>query len=522
MFLLYNGRLDNCPPDCTALAIDHGEIIAVGSDAEILHLATAGTESFNLDGKYVMPGLTDSHIHLERYGESLSMVDCSTSTRRECLARVQKRSMETPSGHWILGHGWNQNLWSGVFGKASDLDAIAPLNPVFLTDTSLHSAWVNSKALELAHIDSSTPDPAGGIIQRDERGNPTGILFEKAVNLVDSIIPPAQLEERRRNLLKAQDRLIRYGVTAVHDFDRIPCFKALQELDQEQKLILRVFKGLPVEQLPEIMTTGLRTGFGSSHLRVGPIKLFADGALGPQTAAMLAPYSGDQTNYGKLLLTAEEIFETGKQAATSGLSLAVHAIGDRATQEVLLGYARLREYEKANELPALRHRVEHLQLLSHENLSLAADLQIYASMQPVHLYMDRPTADEHWGSRSRYAYAFASLASFDTPLIFGSDAPVESPNPFWGIHAAVTRCSQNSNTAWYPEERINLRQAINAYTAEPAKQSGLEGRAGELRSGQIADLIVLDRDPFQVQPKELYTLSPVMVVVEGRKIYQSV
>jgi len=142
-------------------------------------------------------------------------------------------------------------------------------------------------------------------------------------------------------------------------------------------------------------------------------------------------------------------------------------------------------------------------------------------MQPVHLYMDMLTADNHWGSRSRFAYAFASLVSRNTLLIFGSDAPVESPNPFWGIHAAVTRCRQNSNTAWYPEERINLRQAINAYTAEPAKQSGLEGRAGELRSGQIADLIVLDRDPFQVQPKELYTLSPVMVVVEGRRVYQT-
>ena len=522
MFLLYNGRLDNCPPDCTALAIDHGEIIAIGSDAEILHLTTPGTESFNLRGRYVMPGLTDSHIHLELYGDSLSMVDCSTSTRQECLSRVRERSLKTPPDRWILGHGWNQNLWSGVFGTASDLDAIAPLNPVFLTDTSLHSAWVNSKALEMAHIDSSTPDPAGGIIQLDERGNPTGILFEKAVDLIESIIPPVQPEERKQNLLKAQDRLIRYGVTAVHDFDRIPCFKALQELDQEQQLFLRVFKGLPVEQLPEIIAAGLRTGFGSAHLRVGPIKLFADGALGPQTAAMLSPYSGDQTNFGKLLLTAEEIFETGKLAAASGLSLAVHAIGDRATQEVLLGYARLRDYEKANKLPALRHRVEHLQLLSPENLSLAAELQVYASMQPVHLYMDMPTADSHWGGRSRYAYAFSTLASLNTPLIFGSDAPVETPNPFWGIHAAVTRCRQNSTTAWYPEERFNLRQAINAYTLEPARQSGLEGRSGELKSGQAADLVVLDRDPFQVQPEELYSLSPVMVIVEGRRVFESV
>ncbi len=516
MFLLFNGRLDSCPPNQTALAIDHGKIIAVGSDSEILHLAVPGTETFNLGGRYVMPGMTDSHLHLELYGKSLSMVNCSTSTREECLARVKARSMDTPPGRWILGHGWNQNMWNGAFGTTAELDAIAPLHPVFLTDASLHSAWVNSKALELAGIDSATPDPSGGIIQRDVRGNPTGILFEEAVNMVEEKIPSTRADERKQNLLKAQEKLIRYGITSVHDFDRIPCFKALQELDQAHELILRVYKGLPVEQLPEIIAAGLRTGFGSSHLRVGPIKLFADGALGPQTAAMLAPYEGDHSNYGKLLLSEEEVFETGRLAATSGLSLAVHAIGDRATHEVLLGYARLRKFERENKLPALRHRIEHLQLLSPENLSLASKLQICASMQPVHLYMDMDTADSHWGRRSRYAYALASLEATQTALIFGSDAPVETPNPFWGIHAAVTRCAKNSNFEWYPEERINLRLAINAYTSEPARQSGHEGRSGELKTGQLADLIVLERDPFQVQPHELFSLTPVMVMVDGQ------
>ena len=520
MLLLYNGNLDNCSPGSTALAIHEGRIIAVGSDDDILHLETPGIEKINLGGRYVLPGLTDSHIHLDLYGESLGIVNCATLTRQECLERVNNRSQELPAGHWILGHGWNQNHWSGRFSTAGELDTAAPFHPVFLTDMSLHSAWVNSKVLELAGIDAATPDPEGGIIQRDASGNPTGILFEKAVDLVDVVIPTLTTEERKHNLLAAQDRLLRLGITSVHDFDRIPCFKALQGLDAEGKLLLRVFKSLPVERLEEAVSIGLRTGFGSPHLRIGPIKLFADGALGPQTAAMLSPYEGSSDNYGKLLLSAEDVFKTGVDASKSGLSLAVHAIGDRATQEVLLGFARLREFEQENNLPGLRHRIEHLQLLSPENLTLAARLGICASMQPVHMYMDMQTADRHWGSRSRCANAFATLKSHKTALIFGSDAPVENPNPFWGIHAAVTRSVQGADSAWYPDEKIDLATAINAYTLEPARQAGLENKLGELKIGQFADLIVLDRNPYQVQPQELYELEPVLVMVDGQRVFQ--
>lgn len=520
MLLLLNGKLHHLTPEHTALAISGGSIVAIGADPEILALDAPGVEKMDLGGRFVLPGMTDSHIHLEIYGAALNKLDCAVPSLQACLARVSARSRELPAGQWVLGHGWNQNHWSGHFGTAGDLDAASPDHPVFLTDGSLHTAWINGRAMQLAGVNASTPDPPGGMIQRDANGIPTGILFEQAVELVEKIIPPATAEERKRDLLAAQEKLLCHGITAVHDFDRIPCFSALQELDEAGDLILRVFKSFPVDHLAEAVSLGMRTGFGSPHLRVGPIKLFADGALGPQTAAMLSPYEGSADSYGKLLLTGDEIFETGVRAVKSGLSLAVHAIGDRATKEVLEALAKLREFEKRNQLPAPRHRVEHMQLLTPQYLEIASHYNICASMQPVHMYMDMRTADRHWGARSQYAYALATLKSLRTALIFGSDAPVENPNPFWGIHAAVTRCLQGSESAWYPEERIDLADAIAAYTIEPVRQVGLAGRLGELKIGQLADLVVLDRNPFQVQPQDLYSIEPAMVMVDGNWVYR--
>lgn len=524
MLLLYNGKLLSRLNTASALAIENDRIIAVGSDDEVLNLYHPAIEKLDLGGRFVLPGLTDSHIHLDLYGQSLRMVNCAAFTKQECLERVREASLQVPAGEWITGHGWNQNLWDGGYGTAEELDALITGHPVFLSDISLHSAWVNSRALELAEISSSTPDPAGGIIQRNSTGNPTGILLEEAVNLVEKVIPPLSLLKRKQNLLAAQDRLLRYGVTSVHDFDRIPCLSALQEMEQEGNLILRVVKSLPIEQLNEAVSLGLHTGFGGLHLRIGSVKMFADGALGPQTAAMLAPYEGNPVNRGKLLLTADEVFETGILAGQSGLSLAIHAIGDRATSEVLNGLSMLRTYEVQNRLPLLPHRIEHLQLLHPESLEISALLGLCASMQPVHLYADMQTADRHWGARCRYAFPFASVYSRGTLLIFGSDAPVETPNPFWGIHAAVTRknqSSEHSQPPWYPQECLSVGDAIQCYTVNPVRQAGMETTLGKIKEGYLADLLVLDQNPFTVPPDQLYSLRPEMVMVDGRWVYST-
>lgn len=522
MRILHNCKIYGHDARDTALAIEKDRIVAIGSDAELLNAGT-GIEKEDLYGRYVMPGITDSHIHLDLYAQSLQYVDCAAATRQECLQRVAYKTNTTPPGTWIHGHGWNQNLWSDGFASAQELDGVTSNHPVFLTDKSLHCAWVNSKALSLAGIDATTPDPFGGTIQRDSQGIPTGILFEKAVDLVEKIIPPLPQDQLVKYLRVAQEKLLSYGVTSVHDFDRIPCFSALQQMDADGTLILRVLKSIPVEQLDSAVSLSLMTGYGNAHLRIGSIKMFSDGALGPHTAAMLWPYEGNPDQSGTLLLSSQAILDAGIKAGRSGLSLAIHAIGDRATREVLQGFALLRQYETAHELPHLMHRIEHMQLVDPADIPLAARLGICLSMQPVHLYMDMSTADRIWGDRSRYAYALRSLQSTGAMIIFGSDAPVETPNPFWGIHAAVSRRTRDMSpvsASWYPQELISLSDALRYYTETPQIQAGMTGRAGRLEPGYLADLLVLDENLLSIPAEHLHQVKPTRVMVDGSWVHQ--
>lgn len=505
-------------PTASAIAISDGKILAAGRQEDILSLASHNTEVIDLNGSIIWPGLTDSHIHLQLFALGLKYVECETSSRAECLQRVARATAATPAGTWVKGHGWNQNDWPEGFGTAALLDEIAPDNPVYLTAKSLHAGWANSTALRLAGISKDTPDPMDGVIQRDSSGNPTGILIESAMNLLENAIPTPNQDEITEAIKQAQSVLWSMGLTGVHDFDRRSCFRALQGLDSNGELKLRVLKSIPLENLDHAVDVGLQTGFGSEFLRIGSVKLFADGALGPQTAGMLQPYEGSPDHSGLLFLDAEQILEHGQMAAQSGLSLAIHAIGDRANHEVLKAYSQLRRFEANQNLPRLQHRIEHVQLLHPDHLQQLADLGIVASMQPIHTTSDMDTADRYWGSRARYAYAFKTLQEQGTRLIFGSDAPVESPNPFWGLHAAVTRQRQSgypSADGWYPQERLPLAQALESYTIHPAHAAGWGDRLGRIAPGYHADLIVLPSDPFQIEPSELHRVKPDRVMIAG-------
>jgi predicted amidohydrolase YtcJ len=526
MRILYNGKIrtmDGGMPQGTALAIQGDKIVAAGSDDEVLAFACPGAEKINLNGSTVWPGLTDAHIHLETYALSLQMVDCETDRRDECLRRVADKAAQAAPGAWVRGHGWNQNTWPEGFGDAHMLDEIAPNNPVFLTAKSLHAAWANTRALQLAGIFPSTPDPQGGVIERDSEGNPTGILFESAMDLVWNALPQPSFAEVVQALEDAQKNLWSMGLTGAHDYDHRRCFMALQKLAAEEKLHLRVVKGIPVEDLSHAVGLGLRSGFGSDMLRIGSLKLFSDGALGPHTAAMLSPYENDPGNTGMLLLDSEQIFEYGQQAAISGLSVATHAIGDRANHEVIGGLELLRQYERENGLPHLRHRIEHVQILHPDDLARLASNDIIASVQPIHATSDMYMADRYWGERARLAYAFRSLREQGTHMVFGSDAPVESPNPFWGLHAVVTRRRMNGEPGaegWRSEQRISLAEALYSFTVGPAYAAGLENRLGKLLPGFIADLIVLERDPFLLDPQEIHAVCPAAVMVGGDWVHQ--
>lgn len=525
MLILHNARvrtLDPSRPFASALAVEHGRILAAGTDEDVLALAVPGAEIEDLHGQTVWPGLTDAHLHLEHYAFSLERIDCEVDTREECLRRVDERARGMPASSWILGHGFDQNRWQGGYGNAAELDSAAGGRPAYLTAKSLHAAWASSTALRLAGIDRATPDPEGGIIHRDADGEPTGILLENAVRLVEVVLPVPDEHDTASAIERAQAQLWRMGITGVHDFDRRRCFQALQILDSAGRLSLRVVKGIPVDQLSEAVALGLRSGFGSDFLRIGSVKMFADGALGPQTAAMLQPYE-HSNGTGVLLLDSEQVFEAGQQAAQSGLSLAVHAIGDRANHEILNGYALLRRFEAQNNLPRLRHRIEHGQLLHPDDLSRLAELDVIASVQPVHTISDIDIANRHWGSRSRYAYAYKTLLDANTRLAFGSDAPVETPNPFLGLHAAVNRTRPSGypgHEGWHPEQRLSLEQALAAFTTGPAFAAGLEDRLGQLSPGYFADLIVLEDDPFATPPENLHQCGPAATMVAGKWVWR--
>jgi predicted amidohydrolase YtcJ len=525
MKLLYNAYIrtqDSSHPVESAIVIDRDQIVAVG-EANHLLPQYPNAEKQNMEGRVILPGLTDAHLHLKHYALSLQKVDCETDTKDECLRRVAERAQKSKPGEWILGHGWNQNTW-GVWPTAAELDTIAPHNPVYLTVKSLHASWANTAALKLANITSQTPHPQNGQIQHDDQGNATGILLETAMELVSGIIPGPTISEIADAVEKAQSILWKMGLTGVHDFDRRDSFMALQQLHKQGRLKLRVLKNIPVELLDQAHELGLSAGFGDDWLRIGSVKVFMDGALGPHTAAMFQPYLGEEENRGILNMDGEELFEYGRTAAKVGLALTVHAIGDRANHEVLNAYEQLRNHESENHLPALRHRIEHVQVLHPDDAARLSELNVIASMQPIHATSDMLMADAFWGERSRLAYALKTQLNYGARLALGSDAPVESPNPFLGIYAAVTRRRADGSPSvegWYPEQKLTMAEAWEGFTLGPAYAAYMENRLGRLAPGYLADLIVLDasQDPFTCDPEDLLTMQSSATMVGGEWVW---
>lgn len=532
MKLLYNARIytqDESRSRASAILIARDRVLGIGEKDELRAIAHGRLQQQDMQGKTILPGLTDAHIHIQQYALGLRKINCETDTKEECLRRVAEGVKKTRPGEWILGHGWNQNNWlpshegGGVRGEggwplASDLDAIAPHNPVYLTAKSLHAAWTNTAALNLANITANTPNPKDGKIQRDDSGRATGILLESAKELVSSIIPEPSLEELAAAIEKAQPVLWKMGLTGIHDFDRRDSFMALQYLHSQGKLKLRVNKNIPLESLDHAHELGLRSGFGDEWLWLGSVKAFMDGALGPRTAAMLQPYLNEPDNLGMLNMDSEELFEHSRRAADVGLGMTVHAIGDRANHEVLNAFEQLRAYEKEQGLPHLRHRIEHVQVVHASDAPRLARLNVIASMQPIHATSDMLMADRYWGERAALSYAWRTQLDHGAVLAFGSDAPVESPNPFWGLHAAVTRRRADGSPSadgWYPAQKLTLPEALSAYTLGAAYAANAEDRLGRLSPGYFADLIVLDKDIFECDPNDLLTIECSATMIGG-------
>ena len=528
--LFINGRvytLDPTRPRAEAVAVTAGRIAAVGSTQEI-RTAFPHLPVRDLGGRTVLPGFTDAHIHLPAFGLSLRRVELRTARSvREAVALVARAASRAQPGEWIRGQGWDKNVWSDDrFPARGDLDAAAPFHPVVLSSKDGHLLWVNSAALREAGIDRRTPDPAGGAIARDAQGEPTGVLKETAKDLLWRIVPEAGEELLEAAILDAQRLVHRLGITAIHNFtgtagyDGPMTFAAFQRLAAKDALRLRVWMTIPEFTLEQARGLGLRTGFGNRWLRVGPVKIFADGTLGSQTAAMLEPFEGQPRNTGIAIHTREELVDLVGRAVSAGFWCAIHAIGDRANRWVLDAYEA---HHEASTALAARHRIEHVQVIHPDDLPRLARLGVTASMQPVHATSDRDIADRYWGTRSRTAYAWRSLLRAGSALAFGSDAPVEPPDVFQGLYAAVTRTRSDEpdRPAWYPDEVLEIEEAVLAYTTGAAYAAGQESRQGRLAEGCYADFIALDRDIFAVSADDLLNAKVELTVAGGEVVYET-
>jgi predicted amidohydrolase YtcJ len=529
--LLFNGRLHTQDPEipqASAIALRDGRILAIGNDDEIRSLAVAHTDQIDLGGQSVLPGLTDAHFHFYEWALLLrGLVLEDTNSLEDVLKRVGVAASAVEPESWIVGQGWNQEVWPNPrMPTCHDLDKVAPGNPTILWRTDLHLAWVNSKALKAAEITPETPDPDMGVIERDRTGKPTGILRELAINLVRQIMPPTMDEETDVAMCQAMRKIHKLGLTGVHDFrimggdDGPPAMRAWQRLRAMRLLDLRAWVLIPGELLNEAISLGLQTGFGDNFLRIGAAKFFSDGSTGSRTAWMLEPF--EDAGSGLPLTPMEELAQGVAKAHRADISTAIHAIGDRAIRELLDVYSEILGRQTAHSKSRVPHRIEHVQHSHPEDLKRLGPLGLAASVQPVHLVDDMDMVENACGQRSQWAYAFRDLLDAGTVLAMGSDCPVASPNPFWGIHAAVTRQRRDGTPAggWHPEQRLSLPEAVWGYTMGPAIASGQEDLLGSLSPGKLADLIVLDRDIFEIPQDQIADTRVTMTIFDGRIVYR--
>ena len=558
--LLFTGgpvyTADSAQPWAEAVAVAGERILAVGRAADLAELTGPHTRVVNLAGKLLLPGFTESHVHFIELALRAQQVDVTEARSaggvvEAVRARLDLSGLRRPdrSDAWLRGGGWNPNRWTdGVRPHRSLLDAVAPDTPVALDSKDLHSIWLNSAALRRAGITAATADAAGGVIERDGDGTPTGILRENAVELAYRAFPAPDLAEVAAAVRAAFPALWSTGIVAIHnandDADALS-FRAYQELRRRGELELRVLQHIPVCNLAHARGLGLRSGLGDEWLRIGGVKMFADGALGSRTAYMLQPYLDNPTNWGVAATDPEELLEQALAASAAGLSLTIHAIGDRANRDVLDVLAEVRrqetngEWRMANgkrqlpassfqlpvssfQLPAssLRHRIEHVQCIQPADLPRLAELDVIASVQPINCTSDMLMVDRYWGpDRAPNAYPFRSLLESGARLVFGSDGPIEPHSPLVGIHAAVTRRRADGTpgpAGWQGQQRISVAQAVDAYTIWPAYAAGEDSYRGSITTGKVADLVLLSQNIFTIDPMAILATQVEMTVLDGK------
>ena len=483
-----------------ALLARDGRVAAVGRRDEVRREA-GRAEVVDLRGGVMVPGWFDAHVHFVWWAQQMSRLDVAgTTTLEDALDRIASYARGLPEGAWVLGGRFDKNAW-GRWPSAVELDRVTSGHPAVLRSRDGHSRWLNSVAIAKAGITRDTAVPEGGAIFRDDRGEATGVLQENANALADVVIPPPTDEEMLADARRGQTEAWRRGITGLEDLDqflgRSPV-AVLARMRDQGELGLRVYMGIPHARLADALEQRMRTGEGDEWLRTGHLKIFTDGALGSQTAALEEPYEGSRDR-GILTVEPGQLAHDVAVAAAAGIAVAIHAIGDRAVHVALDAIEPTRAGA-----PQLRQKVEHVQLVRADDLSRFGALGIVASMQPIHATSDRDLADRYWGaSRVARAYPWRTLRRTGAVLAFGSDAPVEPIDPLLGIHAAVTRRRPQDDEPWRPEQRLTIEEALAGYAAGPAYAMSNERVSGTLRVGMRCDATVVDRDLARCAEDEL-------------------
>jgi predicted amidohydrolase YtcJ len=503
---------------------DNGRIIAVGTAKDVAAKAP-NAKHVDVQGRTVLPGLIDAHGHVFGLGAMLTQLDLSTSTSLEgALKSIGDYARANPQQAWLRGRGWNQEIWKlGRFPTAKELDGAVSDRPVWLERVDGHAGWANSRTLALAGITNATPDPVGGKIVRDEKGVATGVLVDAAQALVTKVLPQETEQEGRIMLDRALENMASVGLTSVHDAGiTVGEDRLYRDYADHGKLTARIYAmiGGTGPDFDQLAKNGPLPTYGKDMYALAAVKLYADGALGSRGAALLAPYSDDPHSHGLLFHTNKEIDAMITKAIKKGYQVNVHAIGDAGNKQILDTFAK---EIPANKALDKRHRIEHAQVVTPSDIPRFKSIGIIPSMQPTHATSDKNMAETRIGAeRMKGAYAWRSFLQQGSRIACGSDFPVEAPNPFFGIHAAVTRQDKDGApiAGWYPEQEMSLKEAFRCFTLDAAYAGHQEKTLGSLEAGKYADFIVIDRDLFKISPYDIYKIGVIETWVAGRQVYR--
>jgi len=505
-----------------ALASSQGKIIAVGTNEEIQKLKGPKTQVIDLGGHFVMPGFNDAHVHLGSGGfEKLNVNLVGSKSLDDMKQRIAARVKTAAPGEWIIGRGWDHTLWAEQKTPTrEDIDSVTNGHPAIFNRVDGHIAIANSAALKAAGVTAQTPDPHGGKIDRDDKGEPTGILRETAMGLVGEKIPPPSSAQRRKAAELALQEAARWGITSAQDNSDWEDFLTYQQMEKEGKLTLRISEWLPFDAPPDQLLHARRYHPQTDPmLHTGMLKGFMDGSLGSRTAAMLAPYNDDPKNSGIPRYEQDKLNAMAAERANDDFQMGFHAIGDRGARMALDAFAyAIQKSNKKN----LRFRIEHDQVIAPEDFSKYKALGVIASVQPNHLLTDMNWAEAHIGpERAKHSYPWKEFEDNGIPMAFGTDFPVEPITPFRGLYAAVTRKNEAGTKEYYPEQKLTIDHAIAAYTTGAAYAEFGEDKKGRLAPGMLADFVVLDRDITKVAPPEILKTRVLRTVVGGKTVYEA-